>query len=74
VPEYNFAKVPVVHSLDDFWHRKYDEDENGRAVRKPDADELIARLEHEGVRVVDVGAELDDRVALPVCGACAITR
>ena len=48
VPEYNFAKVPVVHSLDDFWHRKYDEDENGRAVRKPDADELIARLEHEG--------------------------
>ena len=28
-PEYNFAVEPVVTSLDDFWHRKYDEDEAG---------------------------------------------
>jgi cytochrome c oxidase subunit 1 len=47
-PEYNFAKHPVVHSLDDFWHQKYDEDEDGRAVRREDADELIARLDEEG--------------------------
>ncbi|MEX0833705.1 MAG: cytochrome c oxidase subunit I [Actinomycetota bacterium] len=26
-PEYNFEKIPVVHSLDDFWHRKYVERE-----------------------------------------------
>jgi len=34
-PEYNFAEVPVVHALDDFWHRKYVEDKEGRLVRVP---------------------------------------
>jgi cytochrome c oxidase subunit 1 len=34
-PVYNFAEVPVVHSLDDFWHRKYTEDEQGRLVAIP---------------------------------------
>jgi cytochrome c oxidase subunit 1 len=47
-PEYNFATEPVVHSLDHFWHQKYTEDEDGRAVRRPEADELVARLDHEG--------------------------
>ena len=31
-PEYNFEEIPVVHSLDDFWHRKYVED-RGRTRR-----------------------------------------
>ena len=35
VPEYNFAEVPQVEARDDFWHRKYTEDENGRLVRLP---------------------------------------
>jgi cytochrome c oxidase subunit 1 len=35
VPEYNFAEIPQVHSRDDFWHRKYTEDEQGRLVRLP---------------------------------------
>jgi cytochrome c oxidase subunit 1 len=48
-PEYNFAEAPVVTRLDHFWHMKYDEDEEGRAVRKPEADELIAQLEHGGL-------------------------
>ena len=43
-PEYNFAVEPVVTSLDDFWHQKYDEDEEGRAVRKEKADEIVADL------------------------------
>jgi len=47
-PEYNFATAPVVTRLDEFWHMKYDEDQEGRAVRKPEADELIAELEHDG--------------------------
>lgn len=47
-PVYNFARNPVVHRLDEFWHMKYDEDDEGRAVRRADADELIARLEEEG--------------------------
>jgi cytochrome c oxidase subunit 1 len=34
-PAYNFAEVPTVHSLDEFWHRKYAEDETGRLVRVP---------------------------------------
>jgi cytochrome c oxidase subunit I len=35
VPAYNFAEVPVVHTVDDFWHRKYTEDEQGRLVKLP---------------------------------------
>jgi cytochrome c oxidase subunit 1 len=35
VPEYNFAEIPEVHAADDFWHRKYTEDEEGRLVRLP---------------------------------------
>jgi hypothetical protein len=46
-PEYNFAVPPVVTSLDHFWHLKYDEDVEGRAVRKEDADEILAAIEHE---------------------------
>ncbi|MDQ3947328.1 MAG: cbb3-type cytochrome c oxidase subunit I, partial [Actinomycetota bacterium] len=34
-PEYNFAEIPVVDSLDDFWHRKYTRDDQGRLVRVP---------------------------------------
>ena len=31
-PEYNFEEIPVVHALDDLWHRKYAETEGGRVV------------------------------------------
>jgi cytochrome c oxidase subunit 1 len=34
-PVYNFEEIPTVHSLDEFWHRKYAEDETGRLVRVP---------------------------------------
>ena len=47
-PAYNFAVAPVVHTLDEFWHQKYTEDDEGRAVRRDDADDLIERLDHEG--------------------------
>jgi cytochrome c oxidase subunit 1 len=29
---HNFDEVPVVHAVDDFWHRKYAEGEDGRLV------------------------------------------
>ncbi|HEY1278264.1 MAG TPA: cytochrome c oxidase subunit I [Acidimicrobiales bacterium] len=32
-PEHNFDEIPTVTHLDEFWHRKYGEDEDGRAVR-----------------------------------------
>jgi len=34
-PEHNFDEIPVVHSLDDFWHRKYAEDRGGRVHPVP---------------------------------------
>ena len=34
-PEYNFAVVPEVSHLDEFWHRKYTEDDEGRLVPLP---------------------------------------
>jgi cytochrome c oxidase subunit 1 len=34
-PMYNFAEIPQVEARDDFWHRKYTEDETGHAVRLP---------------------------------------
>ncbi|HUQ40429.1 MAG TPA: cytochrome c oxidase subunit I [Acidimicrobiales bacterium] len=51
-PYYNFADVPQVHSLDEWWHRKYTEDDSGRLVRLPEqppeprlaTDEEVARI------------------------------
>jgi cytochrome c oxidase subunit I len=34
-PVHNFEEIPVVHSLDEFWHRKYAEDQEGRVIRVP---------------------------------------
>jgi len=48
-PEYNFGVSPVISKLDHFWHLKYDQDDEGRAVRKDDADEIVAELEHVGL-------------------------
>ncbi len=31
-PHYNFAEIPLVRARDDFWHRKYAEDETGHAT------------------------------------------
>ena len=34
-PEYNFAEIPEIDARDDFWHRKYTEDEAGMLVPLP---------------------------------------
>jgi cytochrome c oxidase subunit 1 len=34
-PEYNFAEIPTIRARDDWWHRKYTEDADGRLVRLP---------------------------------------
>jgi cytochrome c oxidase subunit 1 len=39
-PPHNFDTTPVVTELDDFWHRKYSEDENGRVVRVATSEEV----------------------------------
>ena len=48
-PEYNFGVAPTVTSLDDFWHKKYAEDSEGRPVRRPEAEETIDDLMETGV-------------------------
>jgi cytochrome c oxidase subunit 1 len=42
-PEYNFAEIPTVTELDDFWHRKYGHDEDGRLVKIADVDEVAQK-------------------------------
>jgi cytochrome c oxidase subunit 1 len=44
-PAYNFIETPVVHAMDDWWHRKYTEDEDGRMVRLPEYDAVKASAE-----------------------------
>jgi len=34
-PPHNFDEIPVVHSLDELWHRKYAEAEDGKVVPVP---------------------------------------
>jgi cytochrome c oxidase subunit 1 len=43
-PAHNFDEIPQIHSLDEFWHRKYAQDKSGRLVpvqagAAPDHDE-----------------------------------
>ena len=47
-PEYNFAVVPTVHSVDDWWHRKYVENAEGMPVAVP------AGAAHDAHEDVDV--------------------
>jgi cytochrome c oxidase subunit 1 len=35
-PVHNFDQIPVVQAEDDFWHRKYGVDEQGRSVARDD--------------------------------------
>jgi cytochrome c oxidase subunit 1 len=48
-PVWNFSKAPEVKSLDDFWHKKYDEDEEGRPVKKATTEAMLLELEEEGL-------------------------
>ncbi len=53
--EHNFDAIPTVHSLDEFFHRKYAENEDGELVRVADAETLLAAEEAKG----------DKHIALP---------
>jgi cytochrome c oxidase subunit 1 len=46
-PPYNFAEVPQVHSVDDFWHKKYAETPDGYPVPIP-AGAAVADAPHSG--------------------------
>jgi cytochrome c oxidase subunit 1 len=51
VPEYNFAEVPEIHELDDFWHRKYGHDENGRLVRIAKTEDVVQKPGATGIHL-----------------------
>ncbi len=42
-PPHNFDEIPAVHALDDFWHRKYAETEEGTLVPVPAAGSTFPR-------------------------------
>ena len=50
-PGHNFDVDPVVTSLDDFWHRKYQPDETGRLRRVNTGDELAQPGDGTGVHL-----------------------
>jgi cytochrome c oxidase subunit 1 len=52
-PEYNFAVVPEVSHLDEFWHRKYTEDDEGRLVKLPAgaADEKVEEIDPHSIHM-----------------------
>ena len=70
-PAHNFSVVPTVHTLDDFWHQKYDEDAEGRPVRKAEADEHIAHLGEIGVHP-PVPVHLPNPSYFPVLAAAGL--
>jgi cytochrome c oxidase subunit 1 len=51
VPEHNFDVVPDIHAQDDFWHRKYGEDERGRAVRIAATEDVAQKGDAKGVHL-----------------------
>jgi len=53
-PDYNYLEVPVVTHQDDFWHKKYAEDESGRLVKVADSAQFVQRR-----------ATADDHVHMP---------
>lgn len=69
-PEYNFEEIPAVEARDEYWHRKYTEDADGRPVRLPSggADEsvpaggAVATLERDAAEGGD-GSGGDDGVS-----------
>ena len=50
-PEHNFDELPEVTRLDEFWHRKYDLDENSRVIAKATADEVAEKGDATGVHM-----------------------
>jgi cytochrome c oxidase subunit 1 len=50
-PAHNFDVTPTVHGLDEFWHRKYGEDENGRLVRIAATEDVVQPGDPTGVHL-----------------------
>lgn len=51
VPEYNFSELVVVEEFDEFWHRKYGHDEEGRLVRIAKTEDVTQRPGATGIHL-----------------------
>ena len=71
-PEYNFAEIPVVHALDDFWHRKYVEDKEGRLVPVPAGAQNGAEEHAGGVHGEDHGIHMPSQSYMPLIAAIGL--
>jgi cytochrome c oxidase subunit 1 len=43
MPAHNFDEIPIVTHRDEFWHRKYGEDSEGRAVQIAKTDDVVQK-------------------------------
>jgi cytochrome c oxidase subunit 1 len=71
-PAYNFKDIPHVHSLDDFWHRKYAEDRDGKPVPVPagaSADAASGNGAHEDAHGDGHGIHLPSPSIMPLIAA-----
>jgi cytochrome c oxidase subunit 1 len=50
-PEWNFDPIPTVERVDDFWYRKYGEDENDNLVRIAETDDVVQHSDGKGVHL-----------------------
>ncbi|MEZ5321495.1 MAG: cytochrome c oxidase subunit I [Microthrixaceae bacterium] len=50
-PEYNFAEIPQITELDDFWYRKYGHDESGRLVRIAKTEDVVQQPGATGIHL-----------------------
>jgi cytochrome c oxidase subunit 1 len=50
-PEHNFDVIPTIVSLDDWWHRKYGHDEDGKVVRLAYPEEIAQKGDATGVHL-----------------------
>ena len=51
VPTHNFDSVPTVSHLDEFWHRKYAEDDTGRVVRVAASEDVAQKGDAKNVHL-----------------------
>jgi cytochrome c oxidase subunit 1 len=75
-PEYNFADIPKVEARDDWWHRKYTEDAEGRLVRLP-AGGAVEETETTAVATVEAeekahGIHMPSPSFYPLIVACGL--
>jgi cytochrome c oxidase subunit 1 len=50
-PEYNFSETVVVEEFDEFWHRKYGHDEEGRLVRVARTEDVVQQPGATGIHL-----------------------